>query len=66
MAEETVLRPIDPAWPEARKLALIQVALNAGMPWAAVARALKVATAGEAKKIKRELERKVRQRQLAG
>lgn len=66
MAGEKVLKPIDPEWPEARALILIGTALGAGRTWAEVAVALGVSSAAEAKKRKRELERKITARQMAG
>lgn len=66
MTGEKMLRPIDPAWPEVRKLALIATALDNGRTWAEVASVLRAGSVGEAKKIRRELERKVRARQAAG
>lgn len=64
--EEKLLKPIDPDWPEARQLTMIGLALGRGMPWAAVARALGVADKRAAKRLRRELEHRVRLRQLAG
>lgn len=64
MTEAKVLLPIDPDWPEARQLALIEISLRQGMPWAAVATALGVPDKRAAKRMRRDLEHRVRLRQM--
>lgn len=65
VTEAPALKPLNPADPDTRKLALIELALSRGMPWAAVARALKVKDKAAAKRVKRELEARVRARQVS-
>ena len=59
------IRPLDPNDPDVRKLALIDLALSRGMPWAAVAKALGVEGKTQAKKVRADLERRVKAKQLA-
>lgn len=59
------IRPLDPNDPDVRKLALIELALSRGMPWTAIAAALGARDKQEAKKVKAELERRVRAKQLS-
>lgn len=59
------IRPLDPNDPDVRKLALIDLALARGMPWAAVAKALGVQSKTQAKKVRADLERRVKAKQLA-
>jgi hypothetical protein len=63
---EVVMRPISPDWPEARVCARIDLALRMGIPWSVIAADLGVAGKREAKRLRRDLEHKVRLRQLAG
>jgi hypothetical protein len=63
---EVTFKPIDPAWPEARKAAGIDLALRSGSTWQQVAAALGLPGKREAKRYRRELEHQVRLRQLAG
>ena len=65
MSGEVVFKPIDPAWPEARKAAGIDLALRSGNTWEQVASALGLPDKRAAKKYRRELEHRVRLRQLA-
>ncbi len=65
MTEATGIRPLDPDDPDVRKLALIELALARGMPWTAIAAALQVKDKQEAKRVKAELERRVKAKQLA-
>lgn len=59
------IRPLDPNDPDVRKLALIEVALQRNMPWSMIARALGVQDKQQAKRIKAQLEKRVRARQTA-
>ena len=59
------IRPLDPNDPDVRKLALIDLALSRNMPWAAVAKALGVQSKMQAKKVRADLERRVKAKQLA-
>jgi hypothetical protein len=58
-------RPLNPMDPDVRKLALIELSLQRDMPWAAIAAALRVRDRNEAKKLKAELEKRVRAKQYA-
>lgn len=57
------IRPLDPNDPDVRKLALIEVALQRNMPWSMIARALGVQDKQQAKRIKAQLEKRVRGKQ---
>lgn len=59
------IRPLDPNDPDVRKLALIEVALQRNMPWGAIAQALGARDKQHAKKIKAQLEKRVRGKQTA-
>lgn len=58
------IRPLDPNDPDVRKLALIELALSRGMPWTAIATALGATDKQHAKRMKAELERRVKAKQL--
>lgn len=63
------MRPLDPADPDVRKLAMIDLARQRGATWAVVARVLHVhgvTTPAAAKKYRNRLAREVRRRQFAG
>jgi hypothetical protein len=59
------IRPLDPRDPDVQKLALIELALSRNMPWTAIAAALGAKDKAAAKKIKAELEKRVKAKQLA-
>ena len=63
---DVVMKPISPDWPEARVCARIDLALRMGIPWSVIAADLGVVGKREAKRLRRDLEHKVRLRQLAG
>ncbi len=65
MTETPQIRPLDPDDPDVRKLALIELALARGMPWTAIAAALRVKDKQEAKRVKAQLEQRVKAKQLA-
>lgn len=52
-------RPLNPADPDVRKLALIELARQRGMPWTAIATALGAKDKAHAKKIRAELQKRV-------
>lgn len=66
MSEEKILRPISPDWPEARLAARIDVYRANGVPWQAIAAEIGVADKYAAKRLRKDLERRVLLRQLAG
>lgn len=59
------IRPLDPGDPDVRRLALIELALQRGMPWSAIATALGARDKQHAKQIKARLEKRVRGKQTS-
>lgn len=65
MTEVPAVRPLDPHDPDVRRLALIELAQQRGMPWAAICAALGARDKNHAKKIKVDLERRIRAKRYA-
>ena len=65
MTETPGVRPLDPNDPDVRKLALIELAHERGMPWSAIAAVLGVRDKQAAKKLRDQLARRVKAKQLA-
>lgn len=65
MSEALELRPIDPGDPDIRKLAMIELAWTRGIPWTAIATSLGVRDKRAAKRIRNDLERRIRLKQHA-
>lgn len=66
MAEASILKPISAEWPEARLAAKIDLWRRMGISWQAIADELGLPGKYEAKRKRKELEHRVRLRQLAG
>jgi hypothetical protein len=59
------IRPLDPDDPDVRKLALIDLAVQRGVPWGSIAAVLGAVDKQRAKKIRAQLEKRIKAKQRA-